>query len=241
MTTHFFGCKITTPPNEIGMMLGKLFGRIHGILALHQWTHVGVSFPALGRFSAPPLRPADPGSVGKSAGSSGILTYHPGDLLCVFSDQETVETIRNNEGIQFLERTGGVTLGSVGPVPDGHPVAVFKRLRKPEKASKQAIAKSEQKLIEHWRTKGAEIDPALLQARRTKRERLNKERKPFIRMNSGSTSRGYSLFLEKYPAEHEQDGTYNTYGLSGAKPKTVPDFPPTQVEEWITNPFQDGF
>ncbi len=198
MTTHYFDCSIITSDSDAGMMMSKLFTRIHGYLVENKLDNVGLSFPA-------------------------YTEVHPGRILRLFSDESTLENIKSNEGIELLERTYALVRSEIKRTPEICRHAIFKRMRKFDKSSERFIEKSTEKLIKKLEKKKVKVKKKILEKRASILKKRFKEKIPYLRVKSRSTEQGYSVFIGRFDNDNEKIGKFSGYGLS-SNFSTVPVF-----------------
>lgn len=239
MTTHYLDFFIRTEINDRGMMMGRLYGVVHGILASHDWNHVGVAFPSLRMEDFKKSKNSEDPDASKKL--NWLRQFR------LFSDKDTLEIVRENSGITFLEKIGGIEAKIVEPVPANVPHVIYQRNRKPEKRQAGHHARADRRLLRRLEQRFGRVDLSdveqleqqynrsglcervkqlLAQAdsTETSSSSAKQELLPFIQLRSSSTHRGFSLFLSVTPAPTPVEGKFTAYGLASNGQPSVPSF-----------------
>ena len=141
-----------------------------------------------------------------------------GDTLRLFSaTKEELESLNLEKWLNRLE--GYVFVGMIKEVPKDTKFATFGRKQFKSNSEIRRLAKR------HAQREQIAYEEALQNFERTEakyREERDKNRLPYINIKSLSTGHEMKLFIIKKSSEIEQQGKFNTYGLSNTT--TVPDF-----------------
>jgi len=197
MTSHYLDFRIDVPEvesGEISHLLGRLWQRLHGVLAGQNIRRVGISLPA--------LRP-----------------HHPGNVLRLHSDETTLQQIALNEGIGQLVEGGGILVNAVLPIPSYCQYRRYTRSRSPEKYSDAWLLRSEARLLKHLDETGGQLDVSKLLGRRKRLQERAAQTKcegdgVYIKLQSGSTHQRFSLMICVEKVATAQLGVFSHYGLA---------------------------
>jgi CRISPR-associated endoribonuclease Cas6/Csy4 subtype I-F len=206
MTSHYLDFRIDVPEAESGEtshLLGRLWQRVHGVLAGQNIQHVGISLPAL-------------------------RSHHPGNVLRLHSDETTLQQIGLNEGIGQLVEGGGILMNAVLPIPAYCQYRRYIRSRSPEKYSDAWLLRSEARLLKHLEETGGQLDVSKLLGRRKRLQERVAQRKEgdgvYIKLQSGSTRQRFSLMIRIEKVAAAQLGVFSHYGLAISRDgKTAPE------------------
>jgi CRISPR-associated endoribonuclease Cas6/Csy4 subtype I-F len=198
MTSHYLEFKIDLPDADTGEtshLLGRLWQRLHGVLAGQDIRHVGVSLPMMG-------------------------ARHPGNVLRLHSDETTLQQVVANEGMRQLLESGGIRAGEILPTPAYCEYRCYTRSRLPEKYGDAWILRSEGRLLKHLEEKGIPLSASQLLARRKRLQERTpqaKQGEAYIKLQSKSTRQTFSLMIRTDPVEGACPGLFSHYGLSAGK------------------------
>lgn len=203
MTSHYLEYTVALPAvesGEISHLLGRLWQRLHGVLAGENIQHLGVSLPRAG-------------------------TKHPGNVLRLHSDAPTLQAVVANAGIRQLVESAGISTSAVLPVPTGCAYRCYTRSRQSEKFSDAWILRSEARLLQHLEQKGVVLSISELLARRKRlQERAAQAKRDavYIKLQSHSTRQTFSLLVNTTTVDTACSGQFSHYGLAiGADEKTL--------------------
>ena len=198
MTTHYVDYTITLPElqsGEISHLLGRLWQRLHGVLAAENIQHLGISLPR--------IRPK-----------------HTGNVLRLHSDSATLQQVRDNSGIRQLVEMAEIRVGAMQPTPDYCAYRSFTRNRTNEKLTIGGYARSEMRWLKHLQMQGKPITiEALLERRERFRQKLEENETAatavYLRLTSASTHQQFSLMIQaSVPTKQAQAGKFSHYGLA---------------------------
>ena len=202
MTSHYLEYTVALPAvesGEISHLLGRLWQRLHGVLAGENIQHLGVSLPRAG-------------------------AKHPGNVLRLHSDESTLQAVVANAGIRQLVESAGIVTSVVLPVPTGCAYRCYTRSRQSEKFSDAWILRSESRLLQHLEKKGVVLSISELLARRKRlQERAAQAKRDaiYIKLQSHSTHQTFSLLVNTATVDAACSGQFSHYGLAiGADEKT---------------------
>ena len=202
MTSHYLEYTVALPAvesGEISHLLGRLWQRLHGVLAGENIQHLGVSLPRAG-------------------------AKHPGNVLRLHSDESTLQAVVANAGIRQLVESAGIVTSVVLPVPTGCAYRCYTRSRQSEKFSDAWILRSESRLLQHLEKKGVVLSISELLARRKRlQERAAQAKRDavYIKLQSHSTRQTFSLLVNTATVDAACSGQFSHYGLAiGADEKT---------------------
>ncbi len=198
MTSHYVDYTITLPEvqsGEISHLLGRLWQRLHGVLAADDIQHLGISLPAL-------------------------AAKHPGNVLRLHSDAKTLQQVKANAGMHQLAEMAGIQVGDVQPTPQYCQYRSFTRSRGGEKLTHAGFARQEARWLKRLQAQGKPITVDLILARREhfKQQRMQSLASTvYLRLNSVSTHQQFSLIIQTSVATTEpQTGKFSHYGLAVA-------------------------
>lgn len=203
MTSHYLEYTVALPASdsgEISHLLGRLWQRLHGVLAGANIQHLGVSLPRAG-------------------------AKHPGNVLRLHSDAQTLQQVLANAGIRQLVESTGMVTSAVLPVPTACAYRCYTRSRQSEKFSDAWILRSESRLLQHLEKKGVVLSISELLARRKRlqeRAALAKRDAVYIKLQSHSTRQTFSLLVNTAAVNAVCAGQFSHYGLAIGADEKMP-------------------
>lgn len=196
MTTHYVDYTVALPAvqsGEIGHLLGRLWQRLHGILAAQAIHNLGVSLPQL-------------------------HAKHPGSVLRLHSDADTLRQVIEQGALQQLVEVSDIHVGAILPVPTGCAYRAYSRNRHPEKYRDAWILRSEVRWLQRLEKSGKTISASELLERRKNLQERAAHAKPsgevYIRLQSHSTHQTFSLLIEVSGVVKPCEGRFSHYGLA---------------------------
>ncbi|TXH61943.1 MAG: type I-F CRISPR-associated endoribonuclease Cas6/Csy4 [Thiothrix sp.] len=212
MSSHYldYTISLSEPQSgELSHLLGRLWQRLHGVLAADDIRHLGISLPR--------IRPK-----------------HTGNILRLHSDSATLQQVRDNAGIQQLVGLAEIHVGTIQPTPNYCEYRSFTRNRSGEKLTPAALLRSETRWLKWLQQQGKPIGIDQLLERREYFQKKAAEQPAtavYLRLTSTSTHQHFSLLIQaSAPTMQAQAGKFSHYGLAVVEsnseqlPATVPWF-----------------
>ncbi len=189
MTSHYLDCRLTVEPDDYNFMFARLYKVAHGIIGKNSARNIGLSFPEY-----------DDGRLGET--------------LRFFADENTLSSIKQNEGLSVLQDCQIIRISDIKQTPEKYQSVCFYRNRLNERLSGKNQTKRYKILKAHIEKKG---EIFRMEDKPLRRERLQQQvngNAQYIRFQSRSNSFNYSLSINKSASRETQKGSYNSYGLS---------------------------
>ena len=189
MTSHYLDCRLTVEADDYNFMFARLYKVAHGIIGKNTAKNIGLSFPEY-----------DEGRLG--------------DILRFFADENTLNTVKQNEGLGVLKDCQIIRISDIKKTPEKYQSVCFYRNRLNERLSAKNQSKRYKALKQHIEKKG---DTFNIEDKQQRLERLQQQvnnNAQYIQFQSSSNSFNYSLRINKSASRERQEGLYNSYGLS---------------------------